>query len=100
VAGLLAIFQAFPKPACFCPSFSKDSFGRFLGFQGVASLKNPKDVAPNFLRCLPPFSRIPAAAAPHFVAPHEFEGGRPFAGVWQGAGSWRRSDPDRENFET
>jgi hypothetical protein len=48
VAGLLAVFQAFPKPACFCPSFSKDSFGRFVGFQGVASLKNLKDVAPNF----------------------------------------------------
>src|SRR5271170_3181790 len=34
--------QAFPNLACFCPSFSKESFGRFVGFQGVASLPNRK----------------------------------------------------------
>ena len=101
VAGLLAFFQAFPKPACFCPSFSKDSFGRFVGFQGVASPKNLKDVAPNFFVG----SRLRSAVFPPPPrrilppTPHGSEGGRPFAGVGQGAGSWRRNDPDRENYE-
>src|SRR5277367_5902328 len=32
---LQAFFQASPKIACFAPSFSKESFGGFVGFQGV-----------------------------------------------------------------
>src|SRR5277367_2002624 len=69
MARLLAFVQAFPKLGCFRPSFSKQSFGRFVGFQGVASLKNLNDLAPNFLRLPPPFSRIPAGATPHSAAP-------------------------------
>src|ERR1700674_4869378 len=64
----LAFFQAFPNPGCFVPSFSKQIFGRFVGFQGVASLKNLNDVFPNFLWLPPPFSRSPNAAAPHSAA--------------------------------
>jgi len=35
--GQLAFFQAFPNLGLFSPSFSKESFGGFVGFQGVAS---------------------------------------------------------------
>jgi hypothetical protein len=58
-AASQAFLQAFPNLGCFCPSFSKQSFGRFVGFQGVASLKNLNDVSPNFLWLPPPFSRNP-----------------------------------------
>jgi hypothetical protein len=68
MVGLLAFFQAFPNPGCFAPSFSKQIFGRFVGLQGVASLKNLKDVSPNFLWLPPPFSRIPDGTAPHSAA--------------------------------
>src|SRR5271167_1550168 len=34
--------QAFPNLGCFSPSFSKESFGRFVGFQWIARLPNPK----------------------------------------------------------
>jgi hypothetical protein len=61
-AASQAFLQAFPNLGCFRPSFSKRIFGRFVGFQGVASLKNLNDVPPNFLWLRPPFSRIPAAA--------------------------------------
>src|SRR5277367_1767617 len=64
-AASQAFLQAFPNLGCFRPSFSKQSFGRFVGFQGVASLKNLNDVSPNFLWLPPPFSRNPDAAAPH-----------------------------------
>jgi hypothetical protein len=47
--------QAFPNLGCFCPSFSKESFGRFVGFQGVARLPNPKCPLPNIL--LSPWAR-------------------------------------------
>src|SRR5277367_5450672 len=67
-AASQAFLQAFPNLGCFCPSFSKQIFGRFVGFQGVASLKNLNDVSPNFCGSRPPFSRIPAAAAPHSAA--------------------------------
>src|SRR5277367_2566529 len=66
-AASQAFLQAFPNLGCFRPSFSKQIFGRFVGFQGVASLKNLNDVSPNFLWLPPPFSRIPDAAAPHFA---------------------------------
>jgi hypothetical protein len=33
-------FQAFPKVGCFAPSFSKESLGGFVGFQGVTRLPN------------------------------------------------------------
>jgi hypothetical protein len=32
-AASKAFLQAFPNLACFCPSFSKQSFGHFVGFQ-------------------------------------------------------------------
>ena len=38
--ALQAFFQASPKLACFAPSFSKQSFGGFVGFQGVTRLPN------------------------------------------------------------
>jgi len=34
--------QAFPKLGLFCPSFSKENFSRFLGFQWVARNCKPK----------------------------------------------------------
>jgi hypothetical protein len=68
MAGLLAFFQAFPNPGCFAPSFSKQIFGRFVGLQGVASLKNLNDVSPNFFVAPASFSRIPDAIAPHSAA--------------------------------
>src|SRR5271168_429960 len=82
-----AFLQAFPnlgcfRPSFFRPSFSKQIFGRFVGFQGVASIKNLNDVPPNFLWLPPPFSRNPDADAPHFPvspAPHAFERARRFA---------------------
>src|SRR5271170_3026195 len=41
-AASQAFWQAFPNLGCFGPSFSKQIFGRFVGFQGVASLPNRK----------------------------------------------------------
>src|SRR5277367_4031424 len=41
--------QAFPKFRLFSPSFSKESFSRFVGFQGVAIDANRKNLFPNFL---------------------------------------------------
>src|SRR5271155_6179230 len=41
-AASQAFLQAFPNLGCFCPSFSKQIFGRFVGFQGVASFPNRK----------------------------------------------------------
>jgi hypothetical protein len=67
MAGHLAFLQAFPNLACFAPSFSKQSFGGFVGFQGVASLQNPKCSLPNFLPLPPSFNRIPDATPPHSV---------------------------------
>jgi hypothetical protein len=48
MARLLAFVQAFPNLGCFAPSFSKQIFGGFVGFQWVASLKNLKDVLSKF----------------------------------------------------
>src|SRR5271163_4110133 len=69
-AASQAFLQAFPNLACFCPSFSKQIFGRFVGFQGVASLKNLSDVSPNFggsrlpsAVFQPPLRRIPPPRA-------------------------------------
>src|SRR5271169_6223667 len=44
--------QAFPNLACFCPSFSKDFFGGFVGSQGVTRFPNRNVRFPSFL----PFS--------------------------------------------
>ena len=52
---LQAFLQAFPNLGCFSPSFSKESFGRFVGFQWVARLPNPKCPLPNIL--LSPWAR-------------------------------------------
>src|SRR5271169_2680891 len=41
-AASQTFLQAFPNLGCFCPSFSKESFGRFVEYQGVASLPNRK----------------------------------------------------------
>jgi hypothetical protein len=49
-----AFLQAFPNLGCFCPSFSKQIFGRFVGFQGVASLPNRKyGLSKAFVACHP-----------------------------------------------
>jgi hypothetical protein len=47
-AAFQAFLQAFPNLGCFAPSFSKDSFGRSVGFQRVTSLQAPNDDSPNF----------------------------------------------------
>ena len=97
--------QAFPNLGCFCPSFSKESFGRFVGFQGVASLLNRKcGLSKSFVAARPfrPPSCRPRTTFRR-LAPCGFEEGRRLAWVYgevgQGARSWRSSDPDRENFE-
>jgi hypothetical protein len=38
--ALQAFFQVSPKIACFAPSFSKQIFGGFVGFQWVTRLPN------------------------------------------------------------
>jgi hypothetical protein len=48
MAASKAFLQAFPNLACFPPRISKESFGGFLGFQGVTRVKNPKCPSPNF----------------------------------------------------
>ena len=40
--GLQSFLATFPSPACFPPRISKESFGGFVGFQGVTRVKNPK----------------------------------------------------------
>ena len=42
MAGHLAFLQAFPNLACFSPSFSKQSFGGFVGFQGVTRVPSKR----------------------------------------------------------
>jgi hypothetical protein len=42
MAALLALFQTFPNSGSFSASFSKESFGGFVGFQRLASLQTPK----------------------------------------------------------
>jgi hypothetical protein len=48
VAGRVArrqgFFQAFPNLSLFSPRISKESFGDFVGFQGVAKTQNRKSV--------------------------------------------------------
>jgi hypothetical protein len=41
-AASKTFLQAFPNPGCFCPSFSKQSFGQYVGFQWVTRVKNQK----------------------------------------------------------
>jgi hypothetical protein len=53
--GLQAFLQAFPNLSCFRPSFSKESFGGFVGFQGVTRPPNLKAPLPNFFVRLPSF---------------------------------------------
>ena len=80
-AASQAFPQAFPNLGCFGPSFSKESFGRFVGFQGVASLPNRKYglsksfVAPAPFR--PPSSRPRTTFGR--LAPCGFEEGRRLA---------------------
>jgi hypothetical protein len=53
-------FQAFPNFRLFSPNISKESFGGFVGFQGVTSPKSLNDVPPNFFvvpASLQPYSR-------------------------------------------
>src|SRR6202041_3146449 len=57
--SLQAFFQTSPKVACFAPSFSKEIFGGFVGFQRVTRL-------PNVLRWFPNFSPSAAPFRPHF----------------------------------
>ena len=40
--------QAFPNLGLFPPNFSKDSFGRFVGFQRLTIAAGPNGVSPNF----------------------------------------------------
>jgi hypothetical protein len=105
-AASQVFLQAFPNLGCFRPSFSKQSFGRFVGFQGVASLKNLNDVAPNFLRLpasLQPYSSRRRAAFRRPPRRIRSRCARRFASGYVAARlkahSWRSSGPDRENFE-
>src|SRR6202795_4226608 len=53
--ALQAFFQASPKVACFAPSFSKEIFGGFVGFQRVTRLPNVLIRLPNFFSFSRPF---------------------------------------------
>src|SRR5271170_936513 len=53
--------QAFPNLSHFSPSFSKDSFGRFVGFQGLQASKAHYDDSPNFCGSAESARRLPAA---------------------------------------
>ena len=59
---LQAFLQAFPNLGCFSTSFSKESFGRFVGFQWVARLPNPKSPLPNI--SLSPWARRTSRTRP------------------------------------
>src|SRR5271155_2779348 len=76
--GLQAFLQAFPNLSLFSPSFSKQSFGGFVGFQGVTRPPDQKAPLPNFFAAPPPCCHIPDAVEPHCAA---VEGGRRFAWV-------------------
>jgi hypothetical protein len=56
--ALQAFFQASPKLACFAPSFSKQIFGGFVGFQWVTSFPTPFDAFQIFRLRPPVFGRI------------------------------------------
>jgi hypothetical protein len=45
-----SFFQAFPNFRLFSPSFSKECFGGFVGFQGVAIDPNQKSPSKYFAR--------------------------------------------------
>src|SRR5271156_821824 len=66
--ALQAFLQAFPKIACFAPSFSKLIFGGFAEFQGVTRLPNVISWFPNFSLRSPPFGRILGAITLHSAA--------------------------------
>ena len=104
-ANRQALWQAFPNLACFAPNISKESFGGFVRFQGVTSPKNLNDVPPNFFvapASLQPYSRRLRAVFRR-PRPHGFDRVQRFALFygceWLSTCSWRRSDPDRGNFE-
>jgi hypothetical protein len=85
--------QAFPNLDCFCPSFSKHIFGRFVRFQGVASLPNRKcGVSKSFVarRPLPAPFRPPRTTFRR-LASHGSEAGRCLAGVYGEVGQGARS---------
>ena len=44
---LQGFLQGFPNPSCFCPSFSKQFFGGFVGFQKVTRVPNLESPLPN-----------------------------------------------------
>src|ERR1700722_10085914 len=56
--ALQGFFQASPKLACFAPSFSKQIFGGFVGFQWVTSFPNALDAFQIFRLRPPAFGRI------------------------------------------
>src|SRR5271169_1203228 len=80
-AASQAFPQAFPNLGCFRPSFSKQIFGRFVGFQGVASLKNLNDVPPNFFAAPAPLEPYSSRRHAPFrrPAPRAFERAQRFA---------------------
>ena len=66
-AASKAFLQAFPNLACLCPSFSKQTFGHFVGFQWVTRVKNQKVPLPNFFvppASIQPYSRRRPAVFP------------------------------------
>src|ERR1700739_1376664 len=99
-AASQGFLQAFPNLGCFCPSFSKESFGRFVEYQGVASLPNRKcGLSKSFVARRP----LPAPFRPprdtfRRLAPQGSEAGPRLAWVYgevgQGARSWWIRDPD------
>ena len=104
-AASQAFLQAFPNLGCFCPSFSKQIFGRFVGFQEVASLPNRKcGLSKSFVVRRPLSASFwPRPTTFRRLAPQRSERGPRLAWAYgevgQGVRSWRSSDPDRENFE-
>jgi hypothetical protein len=95
------ILQAFPKFRLFSASFSKQSFGRCLGFQGVAIEANRKSHFPNFLSS-PPARRARRAPPNRYLIfrfserknPHRrFRGLRPRGAAGRSPSAGKPSEP-------
>jgi hypothetical protein len=72
-----AFCQPFPNLACFRPRISKHSFGRFMGFQGVTRVPNPKPATPCQIRTVADCkSQVPILSSKRPRPPPRI-GGRP-----------------------
>jgi len=106
MAGLQTLLQAFPNLGLFSPSFSKESFGGFVGFQRVTRVKNLKSPLPNFFRRAGLLLDALTTSSGRIPPAGRREGPRAFsqmvesvyAGRWRSVGSSWSTGMDREKF--